>query len=85
MRKIRFIKHRIIDVLKSVETGGTVEDVCREVGVSEATYYNWKAKYGGMESSDIKKLKVSYSNRQLGILYHCVYIHEIIFKDEKLS
>lgn len=57
MRKARFTEHQIIVVIKSVEAGRTVKDVCQEAGVSEATYYNWKARYGGMEASDIKKIK----------------------------
>jgi putative transposase len=57
MRKARFTEHQIIAVIKSVETGRTVKDVCREAGISEVTYYNWKSKYGGMETSDIKKTK----------------------------
>ena len=49
MRKIRFTEHQIIAVLKSVKAGGTVKDVvCREAAISEASYYNWKAKYGGV-------------------------------------
>ena len=66
MRKARFTEHQIIAVLKSVEAGRTVKDVCREAGISEASYYNWKAKYGGMEASDIKKLKdLEEENRRL--------------------
>ncbi len=57
MRKIRFTEHQIIAVLKSVEAGRTVKDVCREAAISEASYYNWKAKYGGMEAADIKRIK----------------------------
>lgn len=57
MRKARFTEHQIFAVLKSVEAGRTVKGVCREAGISEASYYNWKAKYGGMEASDIKKMK----------------------------
>ncbi|EGK4962848.1 transposase, partial [Salmonella enterica] len=57
MRKARFTEHQIIAVIKPVEAGRMVKDVCREVGISEATYYNWKSKYGGMEASDIKKIK----------------------------
>lgn len=57
MRKARFTEHQIIAVIKSVEAGRTVKDVCREAGISEATYYNWKSKYSGMEASDIKKVK----------------------------
>ncbi|HCI6178785.1 TPA: IS3 family transposase [Klebsiella quasipneumoniae subsp. quasipneumoniae] len=66
MRKARFTEHQIIAVLKSVEAGRTVKDVCREAGISEASYYNWKAKFGGMEASDIKKMKdLEYENRRL--------------------
>ncbi|WP_421505002.1 IS3 family transposase [Erwinia rhapontici] len=66
MRKIRFTEHQIIAVLKSVEAGRTVKDVCREAGISEASYYNWKAKYGGMEVADIKKIKdLEDENRRL--------------------
>ena len=57
MRNTRFTEHLIIAVLKSVEAGRTVKDVCREAGISEASYYNWKAKFDGVESSDIKMIK----------------------------
>lgn len=49
MRKARLIEHQIIAVLKSVEAGRTVKDVCREAGISATSYYNWKAKFGGMD------------------------------------
>ncbi len=52
MCKTQFTEHQIIAVLKSVEVGRTVKDVCREAGISEASNYNRKAKYGGMEASD---------------------------------
>ena len=70
MRKARFTENQIIAVIKSVEAGRTVKDVCREAGISEATYYNWKSKYGGMEASDIKKsrilrTRIAVSNRCL--------------------
>lgn len=57
MKKIRFTESQILRVLKEVEGDRHVKDVCRENGVSEASYYNWKSKYGGMELSDIKRMK----------------------------
>lgn len=66
MRKARFTEHQIITVLKSFEAGRTVKDVCREAGISEASYYTWKAKYGGMNASGIKKMKdLEVENRRL--------------------
>lgn len=44
--------------MKSVEAGRTVKNVCREAAISEASYYNWRAKYDGMEAADIRKIKV---------------------------
>lgn len=55
MRKVRFTEHQIIAVLKSAEAGRTVKGISCEVGISEASYYNWKAKLCGMEASDIKR------------------------------
>ena len=57
MRISRFTESQIVEVLKEVEGGRQVMEVCREYGISDATYYNWKAKYGGMEVSDIRRLK----------------------------
>ena len=57
MRKSRLTESQIIKVLKEVEGGRQVGEVCREYGVSDATYYNWKAKYSGMEVADIRRLK----------------------------
>lgn len=57
MKKSRYTESQIIAVLKEVDAGRKVEDVCRQHGISSATYYNWKSKYGGMEASDIKRLK----------------------------
>ena len=55
--KQRFSEDQIIKVLKEHEAGAQVNDLCRRHGVSAATLYKWKAKYGGMEVSDAKKLK----------------------------
>ena len=57
MRKSRFKETQIIRVLKEVEGGRQVKNVCREGGIADSTYYNWETKYGGMEIADIRKLK----------------------------
>ncbi|MBB6305608.1 putative transposase [Rhizobium leucaenae] len=57
MKKQRFTEEQIIAVLKEQEAGAKASDLCRKHGISEATFYNWKAKYGGMEVSEAKRLK----------------------------
>jgi len=57
MKKSRFTETQIVAILKKQEAGIPTKDIAREHGISEATFYNWKAKYGGMEASDVKKLK----------------------------
>lgn len=82
MRKARFTEHQIITVIKSVEAGRTVKDVCREASVSEATYYNWKARYGVMEPSDIKKIKgLEDENRRLKQMFADLSLENRALKD----
>ena len=57
MRKLLYSETKIVRILKEVEGGRMAKEVCREYGISDATYYNWKSKYGGMEASDIRRLK----------------------------
>jgi putative transposase len=57
MRKSKFTESQIVATLKQVEGGRQVKDMCRELGISEATYYTWKSKYGGMEASDVHRLR----------------------------
>lgn len=66
MRKSRFTEAQIIGILKQAEGGATVADLAREHGVSTATIYNWRAKFGGMDVSEAKRLKeVEDENRRL--------------------
>ena len=64
MKKGRHTEEQIIGVLKQVEAGRTAKEVARELGVSEATIYTWKSKYGGMEVSEARRLK------ELGTIRH---------------
>ena len=57
MKKVRFTETQIISILKQQEAGISVKDLAREHGISEATIYNWKAKYGGMEANELKRMK----------------------------
>jgi putative transposase len=66
MRKSRFSEEQIIGILKRVEAGQLVADVCRELGISDGTYYRWKAQYGGLEVSQLRRLRqLEAENRQL--------------------
>ena len=64
--KKRFTEEQIIRILGETEAGTKVKEVCRKHGISDATYYNWKAKYGGMTVSEAKRLKtLEDENRRL--------------------
>ena len=57
MRKSRFTEEQIAFALRQAETGTKVSEVCRKIGVAEATFYNWKKKYGGLGVSELRRLK----------------------------
>lgn len=66
MKRKRFSEEQILAVLKQAEGGRSLGEICREFGVSEATFYNWRKKYSGLELSDLKKLKaLEDENRRL--------------------
>lgn len=55
--KRKFTESQIVTAIKKQENGIAVKEICRELGISDATFYNWKAKYGGMEASDVTRLR----------------------------
>jgi putative transposase len=57
MKKTKFTESQIVFALKQAETGTRVDEVCRKMGISEATFYNWKKKFGGLGDSEIRRLK----------------------------
>lgn len=70
MKKTRFTETQIVAILRKQESGMKVADICREHGISDATFFNWKAKYGGMQVSDVKKMKeIGAENARLKRMY----------------
>jgi putative transposase len=70
MKKSRFTDSQILAILKEAESGVRVPDLCRKYGMSDATFYKWRAKYGGMDASMMKRLKeLEEENRRLKKMY----------------
>lgn len=82
MKKSKFTESQIIQILKSHESGRTVVDLCREHGISDATFYKWRKQYGGMEVDQLKRLKeLEEENRRLKHMYAELSIDHRILKE----
>jgi len=82
MKRTRFTEEHIIGVLREHEAGAATADVCRKHGVSSATFYKWKAKYGGLEVSDAKRLRsLEDENRRLKKLLAEAMLDNAMLKD----
>ena len=82
MRRSRFSEEQIIGILREHEAGAATPELCRRHGISDATFYKWKAKYGGMDVSDAKRLKgLEDENRRLKKLLAEAMLDNAALKD----
>jgi putative transposase len=82
MKRIKFKESQIINILKEYESGREVKDLCREYGISRATFYNWKKKYSGMDASQLKRLKeLEEENQRLKRMYADLSLDHEMLKD----
>jgi putative transposase len=82
MKSTRFTETQIVKALKEHEGGRKAEDLCRDLEISKATLYNWKSRYGGMEASDVRRLKeLEDENTRLKRMYANLSLDHEILKD----
>ncbi len=82
MKKSKFSESQIVKILKEYETGVPVQNLSRQHGISKSTFYKWRAKYGGMEASDLKRLKeLEDENRKLKEMYAEISLEHKVLKD----
>lgn len=82
MKRGRFSEEQIAAILKQGEAGLKTSELCRQHGISEATYYNWKAKYGGLTVSDVQKLKrLEEENAKLKRVVADLTLDNVVLKD----
>lgn len=78
----RFSETQILKILKEYEAGRETKDLCREHGISRATFYNWKKKFGGMDASQLRKLKeLEDENKRLKRMYADISLDHQLLKD----
>ena len=82
MKQSRFSENQILKILKEAEAGVPVTDLCRSYGFSKSSFYKWKAKYGGMEASDLRRLReLEDENRRLKQMYAELSLEHQVLKD----
>ena len=82
MKKSRFTEQQIVSILKQHEAGIKSKDLCRENGISQATFFNWKAKYGGVDTNQLKRLKeLEEENARLKKMFAELSLTHHAFKD----
>lgn len=80
MKKTRFTETQIVKAIQEHEGGRKAEDICREIGITTAAFYKWRQRYGGMEASDVKRLKdLEEENARLKRMYaNLSLVHEAL-------
>ena len=82
MKKSRFTESQIVKILNEYESGKSTKDLCREYGIAAPTFYNWKRKYGGMDTQQLKEQKaLQEENRRLKHMYADLSLDHRILKD----
>jgi len=82
MKSSKFSESQIVSILKQQDTGMKVADICREHGISQATFYKWRAKYGGMDASMLKRVKeLEAENARLKKMYAESQMDQAILKE----
>jgi putative transposase len=82
MKKKRFTEEQITKVLREYEGGRQIKDLCRELGITASTFYNWRKKYAGMDSSQLKRLKeLEAENKKLKQMYADAALDNRALKD----
>jgi putative transposase len=82
MRQSKFTESQIVNMLKDADAGRLVTELWRKYGISSATYYKWKARYGGLEASNIKRLKeLAHENGRLKRMYADLSLENAALKD----
>jgi len=82
MKRSKYTESQIVFAIKQVETGARLSEVCRKMGISEATFYNWKKKYGGLGVSELRRLKnLEEENAQLKKLVADLSLDKQILQD----